>query len=261
MSKKAKNITFAVIIAIFLILVIPSPVGEFSKKYILAFGTSISKPFLNAGKKVSSTFSIVFEIKDLRSRNKDLENAVIELKSENAALQEAKYENQNLKQLLDYKKLSDQKLILASVTAIDPNSYSDSITVDRGTNDGIAVGQAAIFSGALIGKVQSVSENNSQILLITSKDSVVQVMLSNSRTAGTLHGGINGITLENIPLDVKIDDNEAIVTSGLGATLPKGIYVGNTGKEVSAKSDIFKTVDVVSPVDFNKIESLFIVVN
>lgn len=261
MTRKTVNIALVIVIAVFLILLIPSPASNFSKKYVRSFATTLSRPFINAGRKVSSSFSVIFEIKNLRSRNKDLENAVIELKSENASLQEEKTENQSLKQLLDYKKISDQKLILASVTAIDPNSYFDSITVDRGTDDGVAVGQAVIFSGALIGKVQSVSEKNSQILLITSKDSVVQVMLSNSRTTGILRGGINGITLENIPLDVKIDENETIITSGLGAGLPKGIYVGNTGKEVSAKSDIFKTVDVVSPVDFSKIEFLFIVGN
>ena len=67
------------------------------------------------------------------------------------------------------------------------------------------------------------------------------------------------MTLENIPLDTPIAGGENIITSGLGGKLPKGILIGKAGKEISAKSDIFKAIEVKSPINFFKLESLFIV--
>ena len=75
---------------------------------------------------------------------------------------------------------------------------------------------------------------------------------------GVLKGGLSWITLENIPQDSSVVDDEIIVTSGLGGGMKQGIVIGTISGQKSGKAEIFKLFSVKSPIDFNKLEMVFI---
>jgi rod shape-determining protein MreC len=216
---------------------------------------------VRAGRSIAGTLSIFAEISNLREENHRLAEDSIRAKVDSATLDECQQENINLKEALEYKNAHpEMKLLLAEIIGLDPTNFYDSLILNKGSEDGVSEGMAVIYLGVLVGKTDQVTPDTSQVILITSKDSIVQVMLESSRTTGILRGGISGMTLENIPLDTPIAESENIITSGLGGKLPKGIFVGNAGGEVSAKSDIFKTIEVKSPINFSKLENLFIII-
>lgn len=260
MKRRGIAIWFVLIVVLTAVFIIPSAVSDYSSTLIRTISRPVSKPLVSFGLKTHDFFSMIWEIGSLRKENQQLANNLVELKVDQEKMIEITKENENLKTQLNYKNDHlEMKMVLADVIGLDPTNYFGTIMIDKGSGDGVQIGQAVISLGVLVGKIDQVSTTTSRVLLVTSKDSIVQVMLQNSRTAGVLSGGIAGMVVSSIPLDAVVSPSENIITSGLGGKLPKGIYVGTAGSEVSVKSDIFKTITVASPVNFSKLEYLFVV--
>lgn len=248
----------AVLVAVF---IVPSAISRITSNFIIKLTKPISGSTVSAGRKISSIFSLFSEIGSLRKDNQHLAEDLTRSKVDSAKLTELEAENIALKEQLEYKKAHPElKLLVARVIGLDPTNLYDTLVIDRGYSDGVSVGMAVTFLGVLVGKIDQVSTESSRVLLVTSKDSIVQVTLLGSRTNGILKGGISGMTLQDIPLDTQISANEEVITSGLGGSLPKGIFVGNAGREMSTKSDIFKTIEIKSTINFSKLELLFVVI-
>ncbi|MCX6812189.1 MAG: rod shape-determining protein MreC [Candidatus Berkelbacteria bacterium] len=259
--KPNSSICILIILVLTIFFLIPSTLNRKVSAGISSFFRPVSRSLVHAGKKIASGFSFISEISDLRSKNNQLTADLIAAKVYNSKLQESESENAGLLKQLDYKNDNqNQNLVLAEVVELDPTNFYDTISIDRGTADGVKPGMAVVSLGVLVGKIDQVFPTSAKVILITGKDSIVQVMLGESRTTGILRGGISGMTLEDIPIDTPVADNENIITSGLGGFLPKGIFVGNADKEISGKSDIFKTLKVISPIDFSKLERVFVVI-
>jgi rod shape-determining protein MreC len=251
---------FFIVVIIVGFFLIPSSASRVANNFILKSTGRLAKSFVHVGRRISESFSVVFEIGNLQQENQRLADEIVRSKVDSSKYAEMLVENQNLKEQLKYKDAHPElQLVIANVIGLDPTNYYDTILLDRGSNDGVAIGMAVTSLGVLVGKINQVTDNTSRVLLVTSKDSIVQIMFEKSRTTGVLKGGISGMTLENIPLDTAITDGENVITSGLGGRLPKGIFVGNASKEISVKSDIFKTIEIKSPLNFQKFETLFIV--
>lgn len=252
---------FFFIVVLILILLVPSKISQATNNFILEVSQPLTSRMVKIGRSIADTLSIFGEISNLRKENRRLAEDIIKAKVDGTKLEELEQENTSLKEALGYKEAHpEMKLLLAEIIGLDPTNFYDSLVLNKGSSDGVSNGMAVVYLGVLVGKIDQVTPNTSRVVLITSKDSIVQVMLEGSRTTGILKGGISGMTLENIPLDTPIAESENIITSGLGGKLPKGIFVGSAGNEVSAKSDIFKTIEVKSPINFSKLENLFIII-
>ena len=117
---------------------------------------------------------------------------------------------------------------------------------------------AVVYNGVLVGQVSVVYKTTSKVTLITSKDSMVQAMLQDSRANGLLKGGLSGLYLDNIVLDTQYKTGENVITSGLGGDIRQGILIGTAGKMQSYSSGIFESIEVNPLVDFSKLEIVFV---
>ena len=260
MKRRGIIIWLMAIIILTLVFVVPSPVNSFSVGIVRNISRPVLKPLISFGRNTANFFSLILEIGDLRKENQQLMADLASARVDQSKMDELGIENQNLKSQLNYSSVHpEMELVLADVIGLDPTDCFGTIMIDKGSNNGVKTGQAVVSLGVLVGKVDQVSADSSRVMLITSKDSIVQVMLQNSRTTGVLVGGISGMQIESIPLDTVVASAEKIITSGLGGKLPKGIYVGTAEEEVSIKSDIFKTYGINSPVNFSKLEYLSVV--
>lgn len=260
MKRRNLLIWFSMIIVLVIAFVVPSSLSKFSNDSVRKISGPISKPLVSAGYRIRDFLSLIFEIGDLRRDNRQLTDDLIASRVEKSKTEELAKENESLKLQLQYKSAHpEMKLVLADVIGLDPTNYYGTLVIDKGSNDGVVVGQAVVSLGVLVGKIDQVFSDTSRVLLVTSKDSIVQAMLQSSRTTGILSGGISGMKLGSIPLDTPIAPDENIITSGLGGKLPKGIFIGFASNEISVRSDIFKTIEVVSPVNFSKLEYLFVI--
>lgn len=210
--------------------------------------------------RIPKYFSGVFHINAIIKQNKNLISENLELQSELAKLNEVKYENEILKQELSFAQTKEKTLTTLPAAIIGRTSgYLKSVTIDKGEKDGLAKGQAVVSQGFLVGTVTDARSDNSEVTLITDYNSLVPVILQDSRGTGLIRGGLGGLVVEDIPLNISIKSNENLVTSGLGGQVPGGIAVGKAQEVISKSGEIFQKVTITSPIDFSKLEVLFVV--
>lgn len=215
--------------------------------------------FHTAGDGIRKSFKVFFDIGSLRKENLELSNKIMSLEVDRSKIEELQVENNILKKELGFVSTEDQgSLIPARILQRDPVTFFDSIVVDKGEKDGVALNMSVVSDGVLVGKVSDVFANSSKIVLITSKDSIVQAMLQDTRAKGILRGGIAGLSLENIVSDNQYKEGEYVITSGLGDTMKPGILIGKAGKIQSSSSEIFESIAVEPMIDLSKLEIVFI---
>jgi rod shape-determining protein MreC len=210
--------------------------------------------------RVPRSFANILEINSILKQNNDLINENLTLQSQLASLNEVNYDNQILKKELNFVQTQTTATTLITTAIIGQTSgYLKSVTVDKGSKDGLVTGQAVISEGFLVGIVGTVRPDNADVTMITDYNSLVPSILQNSRGTGLLRGGLDGLVVEDIPLDINIVDGESVITSGLGGQIPAGLSIGKVQGVISKPGEIFQKVSVGSPVDFSRLEVLFVV--
>lgn len=230
------------------------------KDFVYKITGPFSQKILILSNNVSDFFKDIRNIHNLERENSDYSKENNVLKAKLAALSEVKHENDVLKKEIGFiSGQPERELIPAKVINRSPASFFQNIRIDKGTKDGVQKGKAVMSEGFLVGVVQESGGDFSDISLITDNRSLVAVVLQESRGTGLLRGGLKGLIMEDIPLNIAIKKSEIVVTSGLGDGLPSGIAVGNMESIISSTSEIFQRATIKSPVEFGNIEFVFVV--
>lgn len=178
----------------------------------------------------------------------DLQDQIEELSALVMRYEEYRLENERLKMLLDLKDAYDLEGTVAHILRTSIDSFNQTITIDKGSEDGLAVGMPVMSPNGLIGQIESVAPHTSQIRLLTDPNSGVAVIIESSRAEGVLTGSYSGLLyLDYIYPDVTVVPGDAIITSGGGGVYPKGIIIGEVTSVQCAPSDVFQTI-IVKPL-------------
>ena len=193
------------------------------------------------GISVSDLTASAQTLSELQAQNEELLALVMRY-------EEYRLENERLKVLLDLKDAYNLEGTVAHILRTSLDSFNQTMTIDKGFEDGLAVGMPVMSPNGLIGQIESVAAYTAQIRLLTDPNSGVAVIIESSRAQGVLTGSYSGLLyLELIPPDVTVVPGDAIITSGGGGVYPKGIIIGEVTSVSCAPSDVFQTI-IVKPL-------------
>lgn len=198
------------------------------------------------------------------ARSQTLEQEVERLESEKIQYNEYLLENQRLSALLDYKKVmvKDYDLIVASVIGRDPGNWFATITLNRGSSEGIKEDMSVLTPDGLVGRVTAVSASTCEVLLITDPNSGVGSLVQDTRSPGIVEGvaGASGIVrMIHIPNNAPVEAGQSVVTSGQGSVFPKGIPVGLINSIQNEPSGLFLRAEITPFANLNNLEEVMIV--
>ncbi len=194
----------------------------------------------------------------LAKENGQLKAKIAELEASQSGQNELRHENDLLRKELSLGSAADAKIKIAAQVISRSSSVSlQTISINKGSAEGFIKGMPVMAQGYLIGRVDEVHDHASKIILVTSADSQLPVVLQNSRSVGLLKGGASGLIVDEIPRDVIISPNEEVVTSQLGDFIKSGIPVGKVAVVLTGKSDVFQSARVSSPIDLSRLEVVF----
>lgn len=257
-----RQIILYLVISVFMLLFSNSSVTKFIKGSAYKFISPFTKKVYQLNSQGSNINTTLSQIKSLAKDNAELKKENETLKARVAGLEEISYRVEVLEKELNFQKsYSENSFIASAVIGRSPSSFRSVISIDKGSQDSIKVNQPVISNGFLIGKIVDVYTNSSQVELISSHRFITPVILQDTRQQGLLRGGLKGITIEQLPIGADIKGKEEVLTSGIAGELPSGIPVGFIGKIISKPSDIFQTVSLENPVEFNKVELVLVIKN
>jgi rod shape-determining protein MreC len=170
-----------------------------------------------------------------------------ELRSRNAELEEAEQTATRLQGLLDLQNTYDLQSTAAHIISGSSDSWSSTVTIDKGTSSGLSVGMAVTSSSGVIGQTVACGATSSTVLLVTDESSSISAMVQSSRAQGMLNGSAAGeVRLDMIRTDQTVEVGDIVVTSGLGGVFPKGLPLGKVTSVEKNPGSMYYTI-VVEP--------------
>lgn len=224
----------------------------------------IEKTFWNAGNNSSGFLASLINAKKTEAENENLKLENQNLLIKIAALQAQQKQNEAINEIIACDPQKEFTLVLAGVAGI--NSIQDIITINKGSDDGIAKGMAVISQQkVLFGKILKVYKNFSDVELISNKNNVLNVKIQNADPSavpiyGVLRGSSNlEIYLDLVPVDSNINKDDVLVTSALEGTYPRDLLVGKV-KEIE-KNDLkpFQAVKIEAFFNIKEANNLFVI--
>lgn len=180
---------------------------------------------------------ILINLKDEKNQITILENKVKELTEQNYFLK------QNFKKIEQFLKEEEpyrSQVVHAKVIYSSESIFSDSFIINRGSEDGIKEGNPVIKNNNLIGQVSEVNYNSSRVMLLTDINSRIPVVVGDKMYHAILVGNHlkpGKLTLEFLPKESQLQNNDKIFTSDIDGVLKQGISVGYIEKKTDLKND------------------------
>ncbi|MFP3853974.1 MAG: rod shape-determining protein MreC [Anaerolineales bacterium] len=212
---------------------------------------------------VSDLLSSPSDVAALRARVQELESENAQLQQEIIGLRERVAEAEVLSALVQYARSQPDSSYLATrVISRDASPFIRSIWIQAGSDDGIAHGMPVVTNRGLVGRVVEVFATASRVQLITDPEGAVSVRLQDSRADGLLQAQLNGdIRITAIDQDAELQEDEIVLTSGLGGLYPPNIPVGQVTSIRRRDFEIFQQAVVQPSVDFDEIELVLVITN
>jgi rod shape-determining protein MreC len=218
---------------------------------------------------IASVTTAITEIDHLRTDNEALGDENARLEAENARLEEIKRENDILTGLLQLRNGFEFQTAAAAVIGRESSEFRRTITIDKGTSDGIGVGDVVIASGgALAGRVTEVGPDGATVMLLTDGESTVIGQLVSTAATGEVVGQLGGVLVMNqIDAGETIGLGDEVVTagielaSGIRSPYPKGLLIGQVVDVKRDANDVVQTAFLQPTADLDKLEYVLVILD
>lgn len=216
-------------------------------------GSVVSSPLSGMANVVTNLTASEETLSDLKSENE-------QLKAEVSRLSEYEQQATTLTELLSIRNTYNLTSTAASVIANSTDSWSSTITIDKGSSTGITVGMPVSSSTGIIGQVSEVGLTTSVVRLITDENSGVSAMVQSSRAQGSLVGSADGtLRLTLVRTDQQVNVGDMIVTSGLGGVYPRGLPLGTVSNITKTSGAMYYEITVEPLSNIRSLENVLVI--
>jgi rod shape-determining protein MreC len=246
--------------------------------YFLSFGPESTRkfkagvyqllsPFLTSGsgiqKQITSVRTGLKSLEQLERENATLQVENRALRATNQGLRDVEHEVNRLRHALNYRERSVFKLIPAEVVTRDSSTWWRTVTINRGKQDAVESDMPVVTDEGLIGKITTVSNNISIVLLVSDENCKVAASVEGTREQGIVSGErlTTGLTplldLNFLSKQADLKPGQKVYTSGVGGVFPSGLLIG------VVKSFRLRELDgqaqLAPAVDLSHLEDVFVV--
>ena len=223
--------------------------------------TTVTRP-------IGDFFSGLVHLPSLENENQQLRRANDALRSQIAAGTDLRSQIEQLSALLGLKESLTPTSVPAVVIANGLSNFRYTITIDKGSADGIAMDQPVVTGVAdapiLVGRVVLVSAHSAEVELIIDRNSAVAARLSVSHESGLVEGqGEGDLRMSLVTPGTVVQGDETVVTqgyevSGQRGLYPPGLLIGEVSHVIPGTSDLQEFVTVRPAIDFSSLEFVLV---
>lgn len=171
--------------------------------------------------------SVFGDIATLQRENRQLASENARLKAQVAQLQAQGAENDALRRSLAFERGFGHRMVAAAVVSRGPDAFTRSLTIDRGSAEGVQPGMVVVTGAGLVGRVREAGPHSATVQTVADPLIRVNAYLVQSSLEGTVSGGSGPLRMDVLPRpDAAARVGEWALTSGLGAGYPRGIPIG-----------------------------------
>ena len=199
-------------------------------------------------------------LRNVRTENEALHRQMAAMEIELQKQRALALQGHRLQALLNLRTSIAVPTVAAQVIAGDARLSFQTLTIDKGTRDGVRVDMAVVSQHGVVGRVVKAGARAALVQLLIDREAAAGAIVERSRAGGVVVGAMG-----DPPLDMEYMSNLAdvkpadrIVTSGLDGIYPKGFTIGRV-ESVERGAGLYKSVKVRPSVDFSRIEEVLVV--
>ncbi|MDO4568100.1 MAG: rod shape-determining protein MreC [Clostridia bacterium] len=270
LANKPLVITIVAVLVLGLLALLTS--GDRAMSFVESTLGSVLQPLQQASYVASDAiidfFKRVFQTSDLDRENAELSAQLALLEQALQDYEQLQSENERLRELLNYSSTFDNtSFVAAQVIGKGQSVWFDVLTLNVGRNSGVEVGACVLTSQGLVGRVTELGATWCKVTSIIDASVSISVMNERTRDVGIVTGRLTSddsnpsLELSYLPAGFDLVPGDVIITSGLGADLPRGIPVGVVTEVLMAGEAANQANAVVDPyVDFLHIEDVLVMI-
>lgn len=198
-------------------------------------------------------------LRDVHAENEALKaqlaEAQVELQEQRALAERSR----GLLATLGLRDRSNLKTLAADVIGAGATTDFKTVTIDRGTADGVRSDLAVMAPAGVVGRVVVPSARAAKVQLLIDRNAAAGVLIERSRSQGIAVGaGDELLRMEYVSEVADVAVGDRVVTSGVDGIYPKGYFVGKV-EAVEKSGNSYKQILVRPAVDFSSIEEVLVV--
>ena len=216
-------------------------------------GSAVATPFDALGNVFSNLTASQETLDDLKKENSKLTAKV-------AKLSEAEKTAERLEKLMGLTSTYNLKSTAARIIGTSSDAWTGTVTIDKGSADGMSINMPVTSSDGVVGQIISVSRNTSVVRLLTDENSGISAMVQDTRAQGMLQGQADGtLRLEYVTTDSDVKVGDIIVTSGIGGVFPKGLPLGTVSSVDKSANSVYYTIVVRTQAQMENNEEVLVI--
>jgi len=235
----------------------------------LAVVTPLQEAVSKVTHPIGNFFSTLVHLPSIRNDNEELRARVAELEAERSTFNADQQRLQELEALLGLQESFNSKVetTAAQVISSGISNFEWTITIAKGSDDGLAVDMPVVAPAGLVGHIIRVTPTSSFVQLIIDPESSVAGRFDVSGEAGLVEGqGANDLRVALVSPDVVISPDERVVTAGFRfdngmrqSLYPPNVLIGSVSRVFTDDTGLSKFVTVRPAVDFSTLNVVLVV--
>jgi rod shape-determining protein MreC len=200
-------------------------------------------------------------LRGVRAENETLRRRVAELEVQLQQEHALASRSQRLQALMDLKSQATVPTMAAEVIAGNPDPVMRTITIDRGSADGVHPDMAVIAPGGVVGRIIGpVARHAARVQLIIDRNAAAGALTDRTRAGGMVVGAESNpaLRMELVSNLADVKPGDVVVASGVDGIYPKGYSVGRV-ETADHGTGLYLMITVRPSVDFSSLEEVLVV--
>jgi len=211
---------------------------------------------------VRNVWSGYIDLRGAHAENQELKrqlaDAQIAMQSEQALADRAR----SLEELLQLRSRVQLETTAAAVIGATPPSPTPdfrTVTIDKGTRDGLRPDMAVIAPLGVVGRLIVPAVRSAKVQLLVDRNAAAGAIIERSRAQGVVLGtGDERLHMDYVSEVADVAVGDVVVTSGIDGIYPKGFVIGKVDA-VEKNGSSFKRISVRPAVDFLSLEEVLVI--
>ncbi len=216
---------------------------------------------------ITSVFGAIADLDRLRQENDQLRAQNEALTEANAQLQTVRTQDDQLAALLKVQSTLQHQTVAATVVGRGITATEHVMTIDRGTQAGLAVGDSVLGQGgALVGQIYDIGPDYSRVLLLSDTRLTVTGMTQSTRATGEVVGQLGStLAMEDISATATVVPEDLVVTAGIDlgngfrSPFPKGLLIGRIVDLHTDPNAVVQSAVVAPAADLDALEFVLVI--
>jgi rod shape-determining protein MreC len=209
---------------------------------------------------VRTSWGDYFALQQVRRDNERLQQELAQLQ---IRLQQERALAQQSRTLQELVELRAQTPLTTTASAVIGSGASPdfrTITIDKGTTDGLRPDMAVIAPAGVVGRIITPSARAAKVQLLIDRNAAVAALVERSRAQGVVEGTGGNLRLNYVSGTADLQVGDTLVTSGIEGIYPKGFVIGQI-ESIERSAGEFSNVSIRPAVDFSSLEAVLVVLS